>query len=119
MRFLLIHSLLVGFSVNPIYTVEENGTIYTLDGSQRTSTCIEFLKNKFALSKDVPEVAISVKENGEQVTKNYSIAGKSSKNLMKRYSAYCSPASWNFAHCLIIQMRMCVRCLGNRIPERV
>lgn len=76
MRSLLIHSLLVGFPVNPIYVVEQEGTIYTLDGSQRTSTCIEYLDNKFALSKDIPDILITIKENGEQVTKNYSIAGK-------------------------------------------
>ena len=44
MKSLLIHSLLSGFPVNPIYVVEEEGTIYTLDGSQRTSTCIGFVK---------------------------------------------------------------------------
>lgn len=81
MKSLLIHSLLVGFPVNPIYVVEQDGTIYTLDGSQRTSTCIEYLENKFALTKDIPDVAITVKENGEQVTKNYSIAGKKFKKL--------------------------------------
>lgn len=81
MRSLLIHSLLVGFPVNPIYVVEQDGTIYTLDGSQRTSTCIEYLENKFALTKDIPDISIMVKENGEQVTKNYSIAGKKFKKL--------------------------------------
>lgn len=81
MKSLLIHSLLVGFPVNPIYVVEQDGTIYTLDGSQRTSTCIEYLENKFALTKDIPDVAITIKENGEQVTKNYSIAGKKFKKL--------------------------------------
>ena len=81
MKSLLIHSLLVVFPVNPIYTVEGNSTIYTLDGSQRTSTCIEFLENKFALSKDNPDVATTVKENGEQVVESYSIAGKKFKKL--------------------------------------
>lgn len=70
MKSLLIHSLLVGFPVNPIYTVEENGVIYTLDGSQRTSTCIEYLENKFALSKDILDISIMVKENGESIVKS-------------------------------------------------
>lgn len=81
MKSLLIHSLLVGFPVNPIYTVEENGVIYTLDGSQRTSTCIEYINNKFALSKDIPDVTITTVENGEPVSKNYSIAGLKFKKL--------------------------------------
>ena len=65
MRSLLIQSLLSGFPVNPIYTVEENGVIYTLDGSQRTSTCIDYVNNAFALSKDTPSITITTNENGE------------------------------------------------------
>jgi hypothetical protein len=81
MRSLLIHSLLSGFPVNPIYTVEDGGTIYTLDGSQRTSTCIAYVNNEFALSKDTPNVIIQVTENGESVSKEYEIAGKKFKKL--------------------------------------
>lgn len=81
MKSLLIHSLLSGFPVNPIYTVEEDGTIYTLDGSQRTSTCISYLNNEFALSKDIPNIVINSKENGESVSKEYEIAGKKFKKL--------------------------------------
>lgn len=81
MKSLLIHSLLSGFPVNPIYCVEENGTIYTLDGSQRTSTCISYINNEFALSKDTPNIVIDSKENGESVSKEYEIAGKKFKKL--------------------------------------
>lgn len=81
MRSLLIHSLLSGFPVNPIYTVDENGITYTLDGSQRTSTCIDYVSNKFALSKDTPNITIQLKENGESVLKEYEIAGKKFKKL--------------------------------------
>ncbi len=81
MKSLLIHSLLSGFPVNPIYVVEENGTIYTLDGSQRTSTCISYINNEFALSKDTPNIVIDSKENGESVSKEYEIAGKKFKKL--------------------------------------
>lgn len=83
MKSLLIHSLLAGFPVNTIYTVEENEIIYTLDGSQRTSTCIAYLNNEFALSKDTPNVTISSNENGEKVYKEYEIAGKKFKKLEK------------------------------------
>lgn len=81
MKSLLIHSLLSGFPVNPIYVVEENGTSYTLDGSQRTSTCISYLINEFALSKDTPNVVIESKVDGESVSKEYEIAGKKFKKL--------------------------------------
>lgn len=81
MKSLLIHSLLSGFPVNPIYVVEEEGTYYTLDGSQRTSTCISYLNNEFALSKDTPNVVINSKVDGELVSKEYEIAGKKFKKL--------------------------------------
>lgn len=79
MKSLLIHSLLSGFPVNPIYIVEENGILYTLDGSQRTSTCIAYINNEFSLSKDTPNVTLQITENGEVVYKEYEIAGKKFK----------------------------------------
>lgn len=81
MKSLLIHSLLSGFPVNPIYIVDDNGTLYTLDGSQRTSTCISYINNEFALSKDTPNITIQTKEDGETVSKEYEIAGKKFKKL--------------------------------------
>jgi len=67
--------------VNPIYIVEEDGTLYTLDGSQRTSICISYINNEFALSKDTPNIVLESKENGESVSKEYEIAGKKFKKL--------------------------------------
>lgn len=81
MKSLLLHSLLTGIPVNPIYVVEEENIIYPLDGSQRTSTCISYLNNEFSLSKDTPSVSIGVTENGEQIIKEYEIAGKKFKKL--------------------------------------
>ena len=81
MKSLLIHSLLSGFPVNPIYIVDDNGTLYTLDGSQRTSTCIDYINNKFSLSKDTPNITIQSKENGEITTKEYILAKKKFNKL--------------------------------------
>lgn len=81
MKSLLIHSLLSGFPVNPIYIVEENKVFYTLDGSQRTSTCIDYINNVFSLNKDTPNISITSNENGESVTREYQIAGKKFKKL--------------------------------------
>lgn len=69
--------------MNPIYIVEEEGTLYTLDGSQRTSTCIDHINNNFSLSKDTPNVVITSKTNGESTLKEYEIAGKKFKKLDK------------------------------------
>jgi hypothetical protein len=81
MKSLLIHSLLSGFPINTIYLVEEDGTLYTLDGSQRTSTCIAYINNEFALSKDTPAIKLTSKENGESISKVYEIAGKKFSKL--------------------------------------
>lgn len=81
MKSLLIHSLLSGIPVNPIYVVEEDNIIYPLDGSQRTSTCLAYLNDEFSLSEDTPNVSIAVIENGEQIIKEYEIAGKKFKKL--------------------------------------
>lgn len=81
MKSLLIHSLLSGFPVNPIYTVDDNGIIYTLDGSQRTSTCIAYVNNEFSLSKDTPSIVLQITEDGESTLKEYEIAGKKFKKL--------------------------------------
>ena len=81
MKSLLIHSLLSGFPVNPIYTVEDGGIIYTLDGSQRTSTCIGYVNNEFSLSNDTTNVTLKITENGESISKEYEIAGKKFKKL--------------------------------------
>lgn len=80
-KSLLIHSLLTGVPVNPIYVVDENNIIYPIDGAQRTSTCIDYLNDKFALSKSTPTVSIDNKENGEIVSKTYEIAGKKFSKL--------------------------------------
>lgn len=81
MKSLLIHSLLSGYPVNPIYVIEDKNILYTLDGSQRTSACIDYLENNYALSKDTPNIILSVKENGESVEREYEIAGKKFNKL--------------------------------------
>lgn len=81
MKSLLIHSLLSGFPINPIYVVSEDNTLYTLDGSQRTSTCIDYLNDKFSLSKDTPNITLMSKENGETIFKEYEIAKKKFSKL--------------------------------------
>lgn len=83
MKSSLIHSLLSGFPINPIYIVDQSGVLYTLDGSQRTSTCIDYVNNVFALNKNTPSIIITSNENGEVTIKEYQIAGKKFKKLDK------------------------------------
>ena len=101
MKSLLLHSLLVGFPVNPIYTVEESGITYTLDGSQRTSTCISYINNEFALSKDTPNITIVSNENGESINKTYEIAGKKFKKLDEEVQTTLLACSLEF--CMLIE----------------
>lgn len=96
MKSLLIHSLLSGFPVNPIYCVEEDSIIYTLDGSQRTSTCISYVNNEFALSKDTPNISLHLKENGESIVKEFEIAGKKYKKLDADVQVYLLACSLEF-----------------------
>lgn len=96
MKSLLIHSLLIGFPVNPIYAVEEDGIIYTLDGSQRTSTCIAYINNEFALSKDTPSINLNSKKDGEIVSKNFELAGKKFKKLDEEVREYLLACSLEF-----------------------
>lgn len=119
MKSLLVHSLLVGFPVNPVYTIEENGVIYTLDGSQRTSTCISYINNEFSLSKDTPNIKITGNENGEPVTKEYIIAGKKFKKLDKEVQdtlLACSLEFCNLSDCTDEEVREMFRRQNSSKP---
>lgn len=96
MKSLLIHSLLSGIPVNPIYIVDENDTLYTLDGSQRTSTCIDYINDKFTLNKDTPTITLTSKENGESVTKTYEIAKKKFSKLDEEVQSTLLACSLDF-----------------------
>lgn len=96
MKSYLIHSLLFGYPVNTIYVVVEDDVIYTLDGSQRTSTCIDFINGKFALNKETPKAKIKFKENGETVVKEFDIAGKRFNKLDEEVKETLLAASLTF-----------------------
>ena len=96
MKSYLIHSLLFGYPVNTIYVIVEDDVIYTLDGSQRTSTCIDFINGKFALNKETPKAKIKFKENGETVVKEFDIAGKRFDKLDEEVKETLLAASLTF-----------------------
>ena len=72
-KTLLIDSLIRGYIVNPIYTIDEGDIQYTIDGIQRLSTLVDYFTDGFSLSKDLEPVII----NDEQ----YEIAGKKYSKL--------------------------------------
>lgn len=54
-KSLLIHSMLVGYPIPPLYAAKNDNTYDMLDGKQRTSSICNFLADAYPLS-DVPEV---------------------------------------------------------------
>ena len=96
MKSLLIHSLLTGVPVNPIYVVVEDDVIYPLDGAQRTSTCIEYVSKGFALNKTTPVAKIKLKENGQVIKKEFDIAGKKFDKLDPEVQETLLAACLNF-----------------------
>lgn len=96
-KSLLVHSLLIGFPINPIYVVEEDGKIYTIDGSQRTSTCIDYLNDVFALSKNTPDiVVVSNDEENGTIETTYELAGKKFSKLDPEVQEMLSASSLTF-----------------------
>jgi hypothetical protein len=95
-KSLLIHSLLIGMPINPIYVVEENNIIFPLDGAQRVSTCLDYLNNKFALSKDTPSVTLESIVNGERVVQTYEVAKKRYNKLDPEVQETLMAASLTF-----------------------
>jgi len=68
----LIHSAMVGYPVPDFYVVELNDDIlWFLDGKQRGTSFIEFIKGGFELSKDTPPVEIADGEWLEVAGKNF------------------------------------------------
>jgi DNA-binding transcriptional MerR regulator len=55
-KSLLIHSLLMGFPVPPLFARVEDGIYYFIDGKQRMTTVLSYLNDEFALTDKTPDV---------------------------------------------------------------
>jgi Protein of unknown function DUF262 len=56
-RSLLIHSILYGYPIPPVYVLEtDDQYIWFLDGKQRLTTLMTFINGDWALSKNTPKV---------------------------------------------------------------
>lgn len=95
----LIHSLLAGYPINPIYIVEEGGILYPLDGSQRVSISLDYIFNKFSLHAQTPSISLDVIENGERRQEVFEIAGKKFKKQAKEVQEAILASSLTF--CLL------------------
>jgi hypothetical protein len=55
-KSLLIHSLAINYPIPPMYAIEKDDSYQFLDGKQRGTSLQQFLSDKFALSKETPDV---------------------------------------------------------------
>lgn len=56
-KSLIIHSILYGYPIPPIFSVEKNNTLYNfIDGKQRLTSIFEYIDNKYKLSDNTPDV---------------------------------------------------------------
>lgn len=55
-KSLLIHSMLYGYAIPPMYFTKENGIYDSLDGKQRSNAIVEFLNGEFPLDLETPIV---------------------------------------------------------------
>ena len=58
----LIDSLLRKYTINPSYSIKEDGTLSIIDGVQRLSTLRDYMNDVFALSKKLEPVIINDEE---------------------------------------------------------
>ena len=68
----LIHTMLEGYPIPALYSVEKNGSLYNfVDGKQRASTIISYQRDEFALhadTDDVVEIEVTIdEETGEEI----------------------------------------------------
>jgi len=55
-KSMLIHSILTGFPIPPLYATKEGRIYNIIDGKQRLTSVISFIKDEFALDKNIPDV---------------------------------------------------------------
>lgn len=56
-KSLLIHSILYGYPVPAVWSVETNNSMYNIiDGKQRLTNLFKFIENNYELHEDIPEI---------------------------------------------------------------
>lgn len=55
-KSLLIHSMLYGYAIPPMYFTKENGIYDSLDGKQRSNAIVEYMNDEFPLDVETPTV---------------------------------------------------------------
>ena len=84
-KSLLIHSMMVGFPIPPMYFSKKNGVYQALDGKQRSNAISSYLNDKFALSLRTPCVSMEG-EDVEVAGKKFSELPEILQDAIKDYS---------------------------------
>ena len=56
-KSMLIHSVLANYPIPSVFAKRDETTYHVLDGKQRLTSLIDFVMDKFSLSKDIPSVS--------------------------------------------------------------
>ena len=83
-KSLLIHSMLEGYPIPPMYAAKENGSYSFLDGKQRCNAINDFLRGKFTLT-DIPEVTL---EDGTEIDINGMYFSELNEELQDALNTY-------------------------------
>lgn len=87
-KSLLIHSMVVGFPMGPIFAVKDENGYDVLDGKQRLTTIQQFRNDEFALT-DIPDAEVEMEYGMDTVSLNnmkYSEMPEEVKDLFDSYS---------------------------------
>lgn len=68
-KSLLIHSIISGFVIPPVYAIKEKRILHFIDGKQRLTTIFDYIDNNFELCKEIPKYS------------DYELAGKKFSDL--------------------------------------
>lgn len=84
-KSLLVHSMLVGFPMGPIFAVKDDGFYDVLDGKQRLTTIQEFRNDGFELS-EIPDVELETEGIANLTGMKYSEMPEEARDLFDSYS---------------------------------
>ena len=82
-KSLLVDSVLRGYPIPPIYTYDDSGKKYVIDGKQRLSVLRQFVNNEFALMNTMPEISFPItdEETGIVSDTDFDLSGLYYENL--------------------------------------
>lgn len=88
-KSLLIHSMLVGYPMGPVYAAKDENRYDLLDGKQRINTIVSFRKGEFKLSDNLPAIDVEMDYGMDTVDisgMTYDELPEAAKDLFDDYS---------------------------------